>query len=153
MSETEPKKEKDGFDVTAFLQKNLNKGELALKHAVGLGAQPNVVPEGEPVHDGEARDVEVGWHPVGGLAGKWFADRTGLGKMITEKINKYPDPTQHWAVLVGDYVHQLWMDENFHIIYTNEKVKREEWKTFTVGQTRFNDDALRRTGELTCAAP
>lgn len=92
-----------------YRQKNLNKGELALKHAVGLGAQPNVVPEGEPVHDGEARDVEVGWHPVGGLAGKWFADRTGLGKMITEKINKYPDPTQHWAVLVGDYVHQLWM--------------------------------------------
>jgi hypothetical protein len=29
--------------------------------------------------------------------------------MITEKINKYPDPTQHWAVLVGDYAHQLWM--------------------------------------------
>lgn len=90
-------------------QKNINKGELALKHAVGLGAQPNAVPEGEPVHDGEPRPVEVGWHPVGGLAGKWFADNTGLGKMITEKINKYPDPTQHWAVLVGDYVHQLWM--------------------------------------------
>lgn len=29
--------------------------------------------------------------------------------MITEKIHKYPDPTQHWAVLVGDYCHELWM--------------------------------------------
>jgi hypothetical protein len=29
--------------------------------------------------------------------------------MITDKINRYPDPTQHWAVLVGDYAHQLWM--------------------------------------------
>jgi hypothetical protein len=55
------------------------------------------------------REVHVGWHPVGGAAGKWFADDTRLGKLIAEKTNKYPDPTQHWAVLVGDYVHQLWM--------------------------------------------
>jgi hypothetical protein len=48
----------------------------------------------------------VGWHPVPGA--KWFSD-SGIGKLITEKINKYPDPTQHWAVLVGEYAHQLWM--------------------------------------------
>ncbi|KAJ3939216.1 uncharacterized protein N0V96_010661 [Colletotrichum fioriniae] len=101
----------------------------------------------DPVINGPSRVVEVGWHPVGGLAGKWFAEETGLGKMITEKINKYPDPTQHWAVLVGDYAHQLWMDESFHVIYTNERYKREEWRTFTVGETTFNDDAIRRAGE------
>jgi hypothetical protein len=84
---------------------------------------------------------------VGGFAGKWFAEKTGLGKIITEKINKYPDPTQHWAVLVGGYAHQLWMDENFDIIYTNAQVDPKEWQTFQVGETRFNDDALRRTGE------
>lgn len=39
-------------------------------------------------------------------------------------------------------------DEQFHVIYTNEKVKREEWRTFPVGETRFNDDALRRAGEF-----
>ncbi|PQK17475.1 hypothetical protein BB8028_0007g06700 [Beauveria bassiana] len=151
MADTQPTKDKEGFDVGEFLQKNLTKGELALKRAVGLGTQPNVVPEGEPIHDGEPRPVEIGWHPVGGLAGKWFANNTGLGKMITERINKYPDPTQHWAVLVGDYVHQLWMDENFHVIYINNKINREEWKTFSVGQTRFNDDALRRAGEMVIA--
>jgi hypothetical protein len=32
-----------------------------------------------------------------------------IGKMITEKVHKYPDPTQHWAVLVGEYCHELWM--------------------------------------------
>lgn len=90
-------------------QTNINKGELALKHAVGLGHQPNVVPITKAVFNGPSRPVEVGWHPVGGVAGKWFAEETGLGKMITERINKYPDPTQHWAVLVGDYAHQLWM--------------------------------------------
>ncbi|KAG5994722.1 hypothetical protein E4U43_003189 [Claviceps pusilla] len=136
-----------GAKMGDFLKKNLTKGELALKHAAGLGSQPNVVPVTEPLLDGEPRPVEVGWHPVGGLAGKWFAEQTGLGKMITDSINKYPDPTQHWAVLVGDFAHQLWMDENFDVIYTNEKVNREEWRTFKVGETRFNDDAVRRAGE------
>ncbi|KAL3958280.1 hypothetical protein ACCO45_006442 [Purpureocillium lilacinum] len=133
--------------INDFLQKNLNKGELALKHAIGLGHQPNAVPVTEPLLDGPPRPVEVGWHPVGGLAGKWFAEETGLGKMITDKINRYPDPTQHWAVLVGEFAHQLWMDESFHVIYTNERIKREEWRTFSVGETRFNDDAVRRAGE------
>ncbi|CZR35956.1 uncharacterized protein FPRO_03784 [Fusarium proliferatum ET1] len=145
--EKEKEKERKRDIVGDFLKKNLNKGEIALKHAVGLGSQPNVVPVTEPVVDGPRRPVEVGWHPVGGFAGKWFAEETGLGKMITEKINKYPDPTQHWAVLVGDYAHQLWMDENFDVIYTNAKIEREEWRTFPVGETRFNDDALRRAGE------
>ncbi|WYZ43427.1 hypothetical protein EsH8_VI_001126 [Colletotrichum jinshuiense] len=144
-SDEEGKRKRD--KVGDFLKKNLTKGELAFKHALGLGQTPNVVPVTRPVLDGPPRVVEVGWHPVGGLAGKWFAEETGLGKMITEKINKYPDPTQHWAVLVGDFAHQLWMDEDFHVIYTNERYKREEWRTFTVGETRFNDDAIRRTGE------
>ncbi|KAL9948396.1 hypothetical protein ACHAQF_006765 [Verticillium nonalfalfae] len=148
----EPVEEVDGEDrkrdkVAEFLKKNLTKGELALKRAAGLGQQPNVVPVTEPRVDGESRHVEVAWHPVGGFAGKWFAEDTGLGKMITDKINSYPDPTQHWAVLVGEFAHQLWMDENFHVIYTNEKVTREGWRTFKVGQTRFNDDAVRRAGE------
>lgn len=55
------------------------------------------------------RTVEIGWHPVVGFAGKWFAEQTMLGKKIAKEVGKYPDPTQHWAVLVGDYCHQLWM--------------------------------------------
>ncbi|QUC20554.1 uncharacterized protein UV8b_04795 [Ustilaginoidea virens] len=143
----EDREETMSAKMGVFLRKNLNKGEVALKHAIGLGAQPNVVPETGSVLDGPPRPVLVGWHPVGGLAGKWFSERTGLGKLITDKINKYPDPTQHWAVLVGDYAHQLWMDENFDIIYTNQRVQHEEWRTFHVGVTRFNDDATRRAGE------
>ncbi|PNY27608.1 Uncharacterized protein TCAP_02468 [Tolypocladium capitatum] len=145
-SEGEPRERKPD-KLGEFLQKKLNQGELALKHAIGLGHQPNVVPVTEPRLDGPPRPVEVGWHPVGGLAGKWFAEETGLGKMITDKINRYPDPTQHWAVLVGGFAHQLWMDENLDVIYTNEKINRDEWRTFSVGETRFNDDAVRRAGE------
>ena len=85
------------------------KGKLFIQHSVGLGQQPNVIPPGEASVSGGLRTVHLGWHPVAGLGGKWFAEQTGLGKMITENINNYPDPTQHWAVLVDDYVHQLWM--------------------------------------------
>lgn len=91
------------------LAKGVDLGKAKLQQAVGLGKTPNVVPDADADISGEPRKVEIGWHPVGGFAGKWFAEQTGLGKMITEGINKYPDPTQHWAVLVGDYGHQLWM--------------------------------------------
>lgn len=33
------------------------------------------------------------------------------------------------------------------MIYFNEKFKREDWTTFEVGKTRFNDQALRKAGE------
>lgn len=148
----------------------LLKGKLKVEQSLGLGHQPNVIPLAEPEFNGEHRTVEIGWHPVAGLAGKWFAERTGLGKMIKEKINKYPDPTQHWAVLIGDYAHELWMassvpiprprrlretaayisfwqDEHLHVIYINEKIDRSQWTTFEVGKTSFNDEALRQAGE------
>lgn len=126
----------------------LLKGRMALERGLGLGQKPNVVPPADATVHGRPRKVELGWHPVAGLAGKWFAEETGLGKMITEKIRSYPDPTQHWAVLVGDYCHQLWMDEKLDVIYINERVNRDDWHTFEVGQTRFNDEALRQASEM-----
>jgi hypothetical protein len=68
--------------------------------------------------------------------------------MITSEIGKYPDPTQHWAVLVGDYVHQLWMDEKLDVIYINEELDKSIWKTFEVGKTRFTDQALQQAAEM-----
>ena len=38
----------------------------------------------------------------------------------------------------------LWMDEELNVIYINEKLDRSEWKTYEVGHTRFNDEALRQ---------
>jgi hypothetical protein len=81
------------------------------------------------------------------MGGKWLAEKSGLGKMITKEIGKYPDPTQHWAVLVGDYVHELWMDEELDVIYINEHLDRAEWHTYEVGKTRFTDEALRQAGQ------
>ncbi|KAK4156658.1 hypothetical protein C8A00DRAFT_30418 [Chaetomidium leptoderma] len=126
----------------------LLKGRMTLEHSLGLGHKPNVVPGGEPSTNGPARTVLIGWHPVAGMAGKWLAERTKLGAWITEKVHMYPDPSQHWAVLVGDYCHELWMDEQLDVIYINGTVAGEEWRTFRVGETRFNDEALRQAGEM-----
>lgn len=51
-------------------------------------------------------------------------------------------------MLVGDYVHQLWMDAHLDVIYINEKLDRSQWHTFEVGKTRFTDEALRQAGEF-----
>lgn len=90
-------------------QEELLKEKLQLEHSLGLGHRPSVIPPAEANIHTAPRIVKIGWHPVAGFAGKWFAEKTRLGKMIAEKVNKYPDPTQHWAVLVGDYCHELWM--------------------------------------------
>lgn len=85
------------------------KGKIYIEKSLGLGAQPNAIPPGVATVNAPLRTVRLGWHPVAGFGGKWFAERTRLGQKITKEIGKYPDPTQHWAVLVGDYCHQLWM--------------------------------------------
>lgn len=90
-------------------EEQVAKQQLNLKHSLGLGAKPNIIPPGEASITGSPRLVELGWHPVAGMGGKWFAEKTWFGKEITKEIGDYPDPTQHWAVLVGGYVHQLWM--------------------------------------------
>lgn len=82
---------------------------VVLKHAVGAGKKCNHVPEINPEFDAAPRTIEIGWHPLGGSAGKWIAERTKLGRIIKAKINELPDPSQHWAVIVGDYAHQLWI--------------------------------------------
>jgi len=62
----------------AFRKDEYLKGKLTVEHAAGLGPKPNVIPPGEISITGEFRPVEIGWHPVAGLAGKWFAEKTGL---------------------------------------------------------------------------
>jgi hypothetical protein len=82
----------------------LIKGKLMLQQSFGLGSKPSVIPAGEARVDGELRIVEIGWHPVAGMGGKWLAERSGIGRKITEKIGKYPDPTQHVSNLGEEMV-------------------------------------------------
>ncbi|KAI0194590.1 hypothetical protein F4808DRAFT_441349 [Astrocystis sublimbata] len=126
-------------------KEEIAKGKAQVQHTLGLGQQPSVIPPAEPGLVKDSREVAIGWHPVPG--GGWLAE-TSLGQLVSKKLNNYPDPTQHWAILVGDYCHQLWMDENLDIIYINDKESQHEWTRFEVGKTKLNDEALRQAGEM-----
>lgn len=41
----------------------------------------------------------------------------------------------------------LLKDESLDVIYINEEFKREQWTTFEVGKTRFNDQAMKKASE------
>lgn len=49
-------------------------------------------------------------------------------------------------IIVGPPL-RTFKDEHLDVIYINEKIKRDEWHTFEVGKTRFNDEALRQAGK------
>ena len=129
------------------------KGKLRFEHTLGLGPKPNVIPPGEALMQGDLRTVEIGWHPVAGFGGKWFAEKTSLGKMITERIGKVPDPTQHWAVLVDKYVHELWMVRRASVISnlaltiwegreSTCHLYQRSARSFTVAHFRGREDSL-----------
>lgn len=84
---------------------------------------------------------------------KWVGDQIANGA-------EYPDPTYHWAVVVGNYGHELSGklgkasegDVGLVNVYRNMNVFGETdspatWgKWFKVGYTSFNDNAIRVTG-------
>ena len=67
----------------------ISDAKKSLQKSAGLGHRPNVVPDGPASINGEPRKVELGWHPVAGSAGKWFADSI-IGTQIQERTKNYP---------------------------------------------------------------
>ncbi|KAK3403353.1 hypothetical protein B0T20DRAFT_24375 [Sordaria brevicollis] len=115
---------------------------------IGLGALPPVIPPGtEHRHCINKRPVFIAWHPVADNLGVLFAEHTRLGQAITREMGEFPDPTNHWAVLVGDqetdYYHELWMEKDFTVINQHGVVGTQKWTNkLKVGDTRYNDQAV-----------
>ena len=128
----------------------------SLENAGILGKTPNVIPKAEPNKNCDLRHVRLGSHNVGGMIGKLVATVstiTNPGSLAgTLSSSAPPDPTYHWAVIVNDFYHELSADKEFKVVYNNGKVADQSlwqaWeKEFFVGKTRFNDEAIRQTGE------
>jgi len=71
-----------------------------------------------------------------------------------------PNLTFHWAVIVGDYVHELNYDAHYYNTYENKAVKvvhdklhRDEYRLYPVGTTCFNDAAIVEEGVKAIDAP
>lgn len=146
----------------------LAKVHSRLAGIIGLGALPPVIPPGkEHRHCTKKRPVFIAWHPVADNIGVLFAEHTRLGQAITREMGEFPDPTNHWAVLVGDqetdYYHELWMvswalgkkgksreevltieqEKDFTVVNQHGVVGTQKWTNkLKVGETRWNDQAV-----------
>jgi len=105
------------------------------------GPGKNVVPKGSPNKNGERREVKIGWRPlaIGG----------GILKPIRHLL---PRETQHWAVVIGRFYHELGIDEDITVVYRNGKVGEEEFDPEDVGYTTFNDQAIVDAGIVTSSS-
>jgi hypothetical protein len=104
--------------------------------------------------------VVIASHPVVGGAYNQ-AVRLKVGS-YTGDLDEIPDPTYHWAVVVGNYWHELNAGPgksgdgelgSLVNCYQNGQVGSTKWngfswsKFFVVGVTRYNDEAIRQAGK------
>jgi hypothetical protein len=69
-------------------------------------------------------------------------------------ISDVPNPTYHWCVTVGKYLHQLQatsLDGGWNY-YQNDQLKRITggWDFHEIGTTKFNDAAILQAGKFYC---
>jgi hypothetical protein len=131
-----------------------------------LAYQPNrhhqnssVIPDGWSNINCEPRDVYIASRVVGGGFGGGalaLVEKYGLGSVkavgslgVTVLLDDAPDPTHHWCVVVGDYLHQLQatsMNGGWNY-YTNESFSVSGgWTRYKLGVTNFNDVAVMNAG-------
>ena len=119
------------------------------------GASGRHHPNSTVIHAGSAsyssspRPVLLACRVVGGA---FLGESLGvLEKAATNVLmpvtSMAPNPTHHWCVVVGAYLHQLQATSlrggwNY---YTNERVNAETggWRFFPIGETGLNDVAIR----------
>ncbi|KAF8601275.1 hypothetical protein BDV93DRAFT_545948 [Ceratobasidium sp. AG-I] len=123
------------------------------------GVNVNAILEATPSHTDEPREVFIGFTPM-------QLHKTMLGSLIGRAAGAIgwssdkpppPNPTYHWAVIVGDYLHELSYDDGHYNTYENknakEYMKTKPFKLFPVGNTQFNDWAIWQAGEKAIAGP
>lgn len=115
----------------------------------------SVIPDGCSNINCEPRDVYIASRVVGGGFGGGalaLVEKYGLGSVkavgslgVTVLLDDAPDPTHHWCVVVGDYLHQLQatsMNGGWNY-YTNESFSMSGgWTRYKLGVTNFNDVAV-----------
>ncbi|KPM41106.1 hypothetical protein AK830_g5454 [Neonectria ditissima] len=118
----------------------------------------SIVPEREAYINADARDVYIASRILmgGGLGGVvGHVDKEYLHSVkdfmtngLYTALEDAPDPTHHWCVVVGDYLHQLQatsLNSGWNY-YTNEVLNMSDgWTKYKLGSTNFNDIAIRNS--------
>ncbi|EMD38597.1 hypothetical protein CERSUDRAFT_113779 [Gelatoporia subvermispora B] len=134
------------FDL---LPEKVTREDLAIA-GVLLPKGANVVPYETPRRDDEPRKVYVACAPMD-INQRLLGDNADFIATFAERLGLEapPNPTFHWAVIVGDYVHELDYDDTRHrcILYQTQKYVPKEWRINEVGTTRFSDYAIVEAGQ------
>ncbi|OCH95615.1 hypothetical protein OBBRIDRAFT_540849 [Obba rivulosa] len=132
-----------------FLPENVTRDELAMA-GVKLPKGVNNVPYETPGRDVEPRKVYVGCAPME-INLKLLGSHADFIATFATRLGIEPplNPTFHWAVIVGDFVHELDYDDTHHccVLYQNQKYAPERWRVSEVGTTCFSDYAIVEAGE------
>ncbi|KZV74749.1 hypothetical protein PENSPDRAFT_681708 [Peniophora sp. CONT] len=127
---------------------------------LGFFAENDVVPRAAISTNDPLRAVTIGCHPAGVGLGEIAKD--ALEKAEKEAGRNYLDPTYHWAVMVGDYYHELnpkglsggFLYMEIQNGYQNGRI--DDGKVWThqvqVGFTKYNDAAIVAAGKAAIAA-
>jgi hypothetical protein len=122
----------------------------------------SVIAQGLADINSGARDVYIASRVVGGgfangLLGRMEKYDFGAIKAVATGglsvvLNDAPDPTHHWCVVVGDYLHQLQATDLYPggwNYYTNEVFDMHGgWTKYKLGVTNFNDAAVVNAGKF-----
>jgi hypothetical protein len=118
----------------------------------------SIIPENTASINADTRDVFIASRVVqgqlgGGILGLLEKYGGGVVKGIwtgglSVLLDDAPDPTHHWCVVVGDYLHQLDAVPGGWNYYTNERFDGwGGWTKYKIGTTNFNDIAIRNAGK------
>lgn len=124
-----------------------------------VGSNINVVPQTEgPLRVDQPRDVFIGCSAMDinkKLFGAYVDISAKVYKLISLGGQAPPNVTFHWAVIVGDYVHELNYDDHYYNFYENKPFVRSAkkgdkgyYRLYRVGTTKCNDTAIVEDGTL-----
>ncbi|KAI0012216.1 hypothetical protein F4779DRAFT_634756 [Xylariaceae sp. FL0662B] len=113
---------------------------------------PNInrIPDGPVNINDVTRPVKIGYRAIGGgrdnafinVLGQWIAGKYNVGD-----TKETPNIFCHWCVVVGDYYHQLQTTDLLNWYDNNRVGKSDGWALYTVGETLFNDVAVKNAGD------
>lgn len=120
------------------------------------------IPQGSVDINSNERTVYLACRLVGGGAGDGALGYLNKHAMSIPaaafpQMSDVPNPTYHWCVTVGDYLHQLQatsLDAGWNY-YQNDKMKRITggWDFHEIGTTKFNDAAIVQACEICPSCP
>jgi len=115
-----------------------------------------------PKRDGPERDLYIGCSAMD-INKKVFGEYADISAKVYSWVTRKDAPPNvlfHWALIVGDYVHELSYDDHYYNFYENKpfvptakRGDKDYYRLYRLGTTKFNDAAIVEEGVKAIAEP